>query len=96
MKNGLSRDMGKISKTAKTEKHSTKTKKELHIKKYKKVHVRSKQFLYHIGHPSCYSKSSSISVMSVIEEGKHIRKREIHCHLRNLYFVPVPHFVITV
>ena len=33
MKNGLSRDMGKISKTAKTEKHSTKTKKELHIKK---------------------------------------------------------------
>jgi hypothetical protein len=34
MKNGLSRDMGKISQTAKTEKHSTKTKKEeLHIKK---------------------------------------------------------------
>jgi hypothetical protein len=35
MKYGLSRDMGKISQTAKTKKHSTKTKKEElhHIKK---------------------------------------------------------------
>ena len=62
------------------------------------VLVKGKQFLLLTRHSPCYSykQSSPVKVLAVIEERKHLRKKEkIHCHLRYGYFLTVNQIVMT-
>ena len=52
------------------------------------VVVKGKHNLILLRNSPCYSESSPVKVLSVMEEIKDLREREkIHCHVRNRYFV---------
>jgi hypothetical protein len=61
-------------------------------KRTTQVLTKGKPLLLLIRHPPCYSyiQLSPVKLFAVIEERKHLRKKEkIHCHLRYVYSVTV-------